>query len=418
MTKVMRISKKTATNRAEAILSYKPLPKQRQFHDSSARFKAFVGGVGSGKTVAGVEEAIRTMLHYPGSFGMIVAPTYPMLRDVTMRTFFERCPPEFIKEYIKGEKRLVFHNTSQAIFRSTDYPETLRGHNLGWIYPDEGTMMDHLAWKVMLGRLRLDPGRMWITATPKGFGWLYREFVEKKRDDYYIVNCTTYDNPYLSKEYVKSLEESYSGVFAKQEIGGQFVGAEGLVYQNFNRFVHIKEKLPDTFKEVVAGVDWGFSNPAVIIVLGVDGDDNYYAIEEFYQRRVLMDDMIGVARDLQQKWSITNFYCDPSEPQHIQEFITAGLDARPAENTVLPGINRVSSRLEIKANGKPSLIIHPRCVQLASEFESYRYPEQHENRAERDVPIKAFDHAMDAIRYVIYSRDAGIGKMVYLGGID
>ena len=63
-------------------------PAQQAFLDSEARFSFYVGGVGAGKTTAGALRALAHALDYPGSLGLIGAPTYPMLRDTTQRTFF------------------------------------------------------------------------------------------------------------------------------------------------------------------------------------------------------------------------------------------------------------------------------------------------------------------------------------------
>jgi hypothetical protein len=41
-------------------------PKQREFLENRARFRAFIGGWGCGKTTAGCLEAIRVSLMYEG----------------------------------------------------------------------------------------------------------------------------------------------------------------------------------------------------------------------------------------------------------------------------------------------------------------------------------------------------------------
>jgi hypothetical protein len=53
---------------------------QKQFLESDFP-KLYSGGVGAGKTMAGV---LQTLLMPAGSVGCIVAPTYPMLRDVVL----------------------------------------------------------------------------------------------------------------------------------------------------------------------------------------------------------------------------------------------------------------------------------------------------------------------------------------------
>jgi hypothetical protein len=57
-------------------IKYSPLPSQRKFHQSTARFKGFSGPIGSGKSEALCQEAIRLSYMNPGRTGLIGAPTY------------------------------------------------------------------------------------------------------------------------------------------------------------------------------------------------------------------------------------------------------------------------------------------------------------------------------------------------------
>src|SRR6266853_3005759 len=70
-------------------IAYTPLPSQKEFHDSPARFKGFSGPIGSGKSQALCQEAIKLSYLNPGRMGLIGAPTYPMLRDATQAALLE-----------------------------------------------------------------------------------------------------------------------------------------------------------------------------------------------------------------------------------------------------------------------------------------------------------------------------------------
>jgi len=61
-------------------IEYAPLPSQNRFHASTARFKGFSGPIGSGKSQALCQEAIRLSYLNPGRQGLIGAPTYPSCR--------------------------------------------------------------------------------------------------------------------------------------------------------------------------------------------------------------------------------------------------------------------------------------------------------------------------------------------------
>ena len=70
-------------------ISYDPLPSQKKFHALENRFKGFSGPIGSGKSQALCQEAIRLSYMNPGRLGLMGAPTYPMLRDATQAALFE-----------------------------------------------------------------------------------------------------------------------------------------------------------------------------------------------------------------------------------------------------------------------------------------------------------------------------------------
>src|SRR5580692_1448566 len=132
----------------DRLINHAPLPSQRLFHESSARFKGFSGPIGSGKSQALCQEAIRLSYLNPGRTGLIGAPTYPMLRDATLTSFLEVLDSNRIRyELNKSESVLVMKDTGSRIyFRSVDDFERLRGTNLAWFGLDELTYTAEEAW--------------------------------------------------------------------------------------------------------------------------------------------------------------------------------------------------------------------------------------------------------------------------------
>src|SRR5580765_3570573 len=102
---------------------------QRAFLTSPAKFRLFVGGVGSGKSRAGCLECLRQPA---GSTGMVLAPTYPMLRDATLRTFLELCQRGgVLRSFNRSEMVVHLIDGKTVLFRSADDADRLRGPNLG-----------------------------------------------------------------------------------------------------------------------------------------------------------------------------------------------------------------------------------------------------------------------------------------------
>ena len=230
---------------------------QIEFWNSEARFRAFVGGVGSGKTRAGVVEVLRMPTK---SRGTVVAPTYRMLQDATIHTFLEVTKEAgVLEEYKKSDSMAYLTNGTEILFRSCDDPDKLRGPNLGWFWLDEAAMMPQIVWDLMIGRLRLGPGKGFVTTTPRGMNWLYKLFVKQQRDDYHLVQCSSKTNTFLPDYFIKALEEKYSGHWKKQELEGGFVEfTEAAAYEDFRSNLNVKKGLIDRY------------NPRLPIKLGCD----------------------------------------------------------------------------------------------------------------------------------------------------
>src|SRR5882724_3740683 len=143
----------TETDRILRQIEYSALPSQRAFHRSTARMKGFSGPIGSGKSQALCQEAIRMSYLNPGRTGLVGAPTYPMLRDATLHAMFEVLRSNDIPyEYGKTENILVMSDTgSRILFRPLDDFERLRGTNLAWFGLDELTYAPEEAWLRMEG---------------------------------------------------------------------------------------------------------------------------------------------------------------------------------------------------------------------------------------------------------------------------
>ena len=225
-------------------IAYDPLPSQKRFHDSAARFKGFSGPIGSGKSQALCQEAIRLSYLNQGRMGLLGAPTYPMLRDATQAALFEILDGSKIPfDHNKAENTLVMGDTrSKILFRSMDEFERLRGTTRAWFGLDELTYTPEEAWLRLEGRLR-DPKAKRLCGfaawTPKGYDWVYRKFLAKPVKGYAAVVATPRENRHLLEQipdYYDRLKDSYDERFYQQEVMGTYLNLDAaLVYASFGR---------------------------------------------------------------------------------------------------------------------------------------------------------------------------------------
>ena len=108
------------------------LPSQRKFLESAAPVKGFSGPVGSGKTYALCYQALRSAAENPGCTGLLGAPTYDMLVDVTLPILMELLDRHEIDHTYRKSQNVVTIKPSRShiLLPSLDCPEHLRGTNL------------------------------------------------------------------------------------------------------------------------------------------------------------------------------------------------------------------------------------------------------------------------------------------------
>jgi predicted phage terminase large subunit-like protein len=236
-----------------AEVKFRPTKPQRAFINSPTRNTAFIGGIGSGKTRASVVKALGMPAN---TIGMLVAPTFPMLRDTIVRTFSDIISkaPGALHSFNQSELRAKLFDGKEILFRSSDNPERLRGPNLAWAGLDEAALMKRETLDIMLGRLRLEPGTMWFTTTPKGKAHWLAEYIDTGNVE--VHRSRTMDNPHLPQAYLDSLKSQYSSVFYQQEVLGEFVDMGGTRVKR--EWLRVGEP-PDVFERVTMGVDLAIS---------------------------------------------------------------------------------------------------------------------------------------------------------------
>lgn len=213
---------------------------QLAFFRSEARFRAFIGGRGSGKTRAGVIEVLRQP---PNSTGMIIAPTNAMLRDGARKMLLDiaRKAKILVQENIStGTIRL--HGNRIILLRSAENPERLRGANLGWLWVDEAALVNIDTWTIAIATLREEPGRAWVTTTPRGRDWIYNLWTSGD-PDYQIIHSKTSDNQFLPTSFIETLRKSYTEEQFRQEVAGEFVDMGGTLFKR--QWFQVVERAPD-----------------------------------------------------------------------------------------------------------------------------------------------------------------------------
>lgn len=219
ITKKRRVSNRAITVRLHAA--------QSEFRKSESRLKAFVGGVGAGKSWVGAYDLL--MRAKPNRTYGVFACTYRMLSDASWSTLLmvARELGVYGSER-RSENALMLCNGAKILGRSTEKPDALRGPSLSGIWLDEASYMSVDAYHVALGRLREGGEQGWLTSTftPNGTKhWTFKAFTE--HPEAVLIRAKTSANPFNESRFAERLAAIYTPLQARQELDGEFLEMEG-----------------------------------------------------------------------------------------------------------------------------------------------------------------------------------------------
>ena len=205
-----------------------------------------------------------------------------------------------------------------------------------------------------------------------------------------LIHSTYKDNPFLPKEQVAEIEglkDADPNLWKVFGLGLRGASQE-IVYTHWR-----SGEFPDGC-EVVYGVDFGYNVASSVIKVGFK-EGAAFVHEALYETKLTTTDLIERLKDLNIERH-DELFCDNAEPKTIEELTRAGFNAKPAEKDVWAGIQKVKSM---------PLFISPDSSNLIKEIRSYKWKLDKDGKIHPDeVPVKFNDHALDAMRYAIYTK--------------
>lgn len=283
--------------------------------------------------------------------------------------------------------------------------DLIQGVTLAGVLLDEVALMPRSFVEQALARCSVEGARFWFNCNPDNPNhWFYQEWVLKAENKHALrLKFLMDDNLSLSEKVKQRYYSLYQGTFYRRFILGEWVIAEGLVYQDYND--HIKDKLWDGNPDELVGrwyisMDYGTINPCSMGLWCVTDNeairvDEYYynSRKEGYQRTD--EEHYAELERLAGDRYIEYVIIDPSAASFKATIKKHGkFFVKSAKNDVLNGIRTTSQMLN---DGR--IKIGVKCKASQEEFEMYRW----DDKAEVDKVVKENDHAMDDIRYFAYT---------------
>jgi PBSX family phage terminase large subunit len=429
-------------------------PKQMKFIlESTKKINLAHGSVRSGKTIANTFRVMQAVNECPDSQIWFIGHTASTIYDNVIRLILEPKPlaqPDPLALYRpfcswrKGDRELTFVDSrgvmkviSTVGAKDAGAVGAIQGKTMSLVYCDEMTLFPESIIEMISTRISNPHSILFATMNPSHPSHILKKWIDKAREgdsDYYELQFSLEDNPFVDDAYKNRVKNSLSGVYYKRLYLGEWTLAEGAIFDFFDRSIHVVNKPPRAADYWIAGVDYGTNNAFAAVLVGVccgkydQSAPILWVEKEYYwdyKKRGFQKSSSEFADDMRrfvEPYGVKTIYIDPSAASFRLDLQKRGLHPVNGDNDVNEGIIKMISYLkgDIQTG---QLYICSECVNLIRELESYVWHPKCAEKGE-DEPLKINDHAVDALRYVINTHkpkrfdSAAHGRSLGYQGID
>lgn len=348
----------------------------------------------TGKSRVVMEKAWGVAQKYPRARICIVRATRASMTESVIKTFEEEVllgRPDILEPTHDRATRTHYNlpNGARIVVAGLDNPDRFLSaeYDMVCVFQAEETKLDQ--WEKLIGCLRnkkmpyqqavadCNPAHPGHWLNERANAGMMRRFITRHED-----------NPACTPEDLDRLRR-LTGVRRLRLYEGKWAGSEGIVYDRWDRAVHVKVR-EGPWARVIVGVDYGYTNPTAAVRVCIDGDGRAHVEAEGYGKGLNEAGQVALVRDIHSGCEAV--VVDPSAAGLRAALHAADTPVVEAENDVVAGINRVQDRLVVAGDGLPRLTVDPSCTNLIREFESYEWlPDK-----PKDTPKKENDHCLTA----------------------
>jgi phage terminase large subunit len=348
------------------------------------------GGTSSGKTYAILQVLFTKALEEECTI-TVVGQDIPNLKVGAFRDALDIInSDESIKQqifhYNRSDRIFTFKNKSIMEFNSYDNQQDAKSGKRDYLFVNEANGIPYNMYEQLSLRTRK---QVYIDYNPDTSFWVHEKIIPLDTTELIISDHR--HNPFLSSkvrekiEALKQRDESLWKVYARGITGR----IEGLVLK---KWYVLNESFED--KKIIGyGIDFGFSNdPSTLIEVRMQ-DGDLYVRELIYETGLTNQDIsdrmetLGVSKG-------ALIVADSAEPKSIEELRRRSWTVdgvKKGKDSVMFGINLLKG-YKINVNSSSTNLI--------KELEQYRWKVD-KNGNTLNVPIDEYNHAIDALRYLI-----------------
>lgn len=295
----------------------------------------------------------------------------------------------------------------------------IRGLTLQGAYCDELTQFPEDFFTMLLSRLRLPKARLFATTNPDSpMHWLKLDYIDRAEElDFLDVKFAIDDNTELDPEYVYNIKREYVGVYYDRFILGNWVLAEGLIYQDFadntnDYLIDDPEKWLDDNQQkaryFIVGVDFGGTGSATTFQATIITDKmTVLAVDEEYIDSSIDPDALNkrfsaFIMRVGSLYGRSHTYCDSAEQVLIRGLQNTVRD-KQLQTTIanakkMPINDRIQLTLLLMAQKR--FFISKQCKHLIEAFQTAIYDPKRYDDTRLDDGTSNID-SLDAFEYSI-----------------
>lgn len=401
------------------------------------------GPASTGKTIATLSRLHRLAVRWPGAQLAIVRKTYASTVGTVVQSFRQKIlGPGSPVEVYGGAKAEWFDypNGSRIWVGGMDNPTRILSAERDAIYVNQAEELTVDEWETLLTRCTGRAGNI-----PK-FGQLFgdcnpaseRHWIPVRADEGRLTLITSRheDNPRIFDDLGNLTEQGktemavldrLTGIRRARLRDGRWASVEGAVYPMFSRDIHVVPRfdIPADWRRFCA-VDFGYTNPFTCGWFALDPDGRLILYRYIYRTARTIPGHVAQIKALGAGERIETYVCDHDAGERAQ-MADAGLYTIAAEKDVTPGIQELTERLNIAGDGRPrflmfkdalveadpALVEAKRPYTIEQEFDAYVYPKDATGKANKEAPVKEFDHGLDMVRYAaMYAKRSNIAAFI------
>lgn len=400
------------------------------------------GPAGTGKSRGALEKVNALAIKYPASRGLILRKTLRSIRQSAMVTFETKVLPASAPIFFHGgDFEYRYPNGSVVVVGGLDRASKVMSTEYDYAYIMEATELTEDDYEAVTTRLRngaMPYQQLFGDCNPSAPShWL------KKRADrgsLKMIASRHEDNPRLwdrgkgewteeGRRYIAILD-ALTGVRKERLRFGRWVGAEGVVFDAFDRRRNVVDRydLPAAWTRIRV-IDFGYANSFVC---------QWWAIHPATRQLILYRELVGVRR-LVSEWArlikqyslgenILMTVTDHDAEGRATLEAELGISTVPAVKKVTAGIDAVNQRLKpIGGEGSPPGLVvfsdalmwrdqeleeRKKPIGVLEEIDTYVYQKSGGGTILKEQPVKEDDHSMDTMRYAVMAVDNPRGDIV------